>query len=548
MTAVRAPVHPLHDPFIAARSQLEAITAFLLSPEGLAMNHANMERELAQQALEMFRRLYQGWLDRMAPGEALEPVIDASGEERTRVRRQLRELATVFGPVWVRRAGYGAEGQDSLRPLDAQLNLPEELYSLELRRRVAREAAKSSFDEVVEAIAESTGTAIPKRQVEELTQRAAQDFDAFYATRQAAAMATHESAVAEPTAGSPGSADSLVVITTDGKGVAMHRDDLRPATRAAAEAHAANPDRAPLGKCITQADEPHGTRMATVASVYTVAPHQRTAEQIVHELSREPDAPRRRRKRKRKDEPEEPPPRPRPTHKRVWASLERDPVEVIEEAFDEASSRDPARAKTWVAVVDGNPHQLALLKAAAKNRGVIVTIVLDLFHVLQYLWQAGRALEGGGRATQTWVLDRVALILDGKAGVVAGGMRRSATTRGLTAEQRKPVDKCADYLLKYRDYLKYHEYLAAGLPIASGVIEGACRHLVQDRMGRTGARWRLPSAEAVLRLRALRASGDFDEYWEFHEDCEFDRLHAGRYHQGRVPAVVRVEPPLRPGA
>ncbi len=90
-------------------------------------------------------------------------------------------------------------------------------------------------------------------------------------------------------------------------------------------------------------------------------------------------------------------------------------------------------------------------------------------------------------------------------------MKASATKRKLNHQQRQGVDKCADYLLKYRKFLQYAQYLAIGLPIATGVIEGACRYLVKDRMELTGARWRLAGAETILRLRALQASGDFEQ-------------------------------------
>jgi len=108
----------------------------------------------------------------------------------------------------------------------------------------------------------------------------------------------------------------------------------------------------------------------------------------------------------------------------------------------------------------------------------------------------------------------------------------------LTTAARKPVDECADYLLHYSPYLKYDEALAAGLPIATGVIEGACRHLVEDRMNVTGARWSLKGGEAVLRLRALRSSGDFDDYWKFHEIREYERNHATHYANQQVPGVI----------
>ena len=92
-------------------------------------------------------------------------------------------------------------------------------------------------------------------------------------------------------------------------------------------------------------------------------------------------------------------------------------------------------------------------------------------------------------------------------------------------------------MLKYTAYLRYDQYLQQGLPIATGVIEGACRYLVKDRMDRTGARWSLQGAEAVLRLRALRSSGDFDAYWRFHEQQEYLRQHAARYADGQVVPI-----------
>ena len=125
-----------------------------------------------------------------------------------------------------------------------------------------------------------------------------------------------------------------------------------------------------------------------------------------------------------------------------------------------------------------------------------------------------------------WACTRVRSILEGKASRVAAAMRRAATVAGFSKDTRKPVDRCADYLLKYAPYLHYDRYLAAGYPIATGVIEGACRYLVRNRMELTGARWRLVGAEAVLKLRALRASGDFDAYWDFHEAREYERNHA----------------------
>jgi hypothetical protein len=506
------PLRPLEscDTFEEARMLFESLPDFLRGEEASDMNHSDMERELEKRGRELMRRLYQGWLDEMSQREAEGPVRDADGQERPRKRDQARGLATVFGQVTVERTGHGAEGEESLHPVDGHLNLPEELYSHELRRRAAEEASKSSYDETVETLARYTGTRMPKRQVEEIVRRAALDFDAFYEKRHGDA------------AKAPAAEGSVLVITTDAKGVVLHKEDLRPATRRAAEQK-----RNKMATRLSKGEKKNRKRMATVASVYTIAPYVRTPEQVQRALARA----------EVKGD-EEAPRRPRPEHKRVWASLEHEPHEVLEEAFREALDRDPDREKSWVSVVDGNAHPLDVLEALAEKHGVQLTIILDIIHVLEYLWKAGHALAAeGSDELEPWVLERLERILEGRASQVAAGMRRSATKRGLGKSQRAPVDTCANYLLKYKDYLAYDQYLAAGFPVGSGVIEGACRHLVKDRLDLTGARWRLAGAEAILRLRALRSSQDFDEYWRFHEACEYERNHCARYADGKVPPL-----------
>jgi hypothetical protein len=175
----------------------------------------------------------------------------------------------------------------------------------------------------------------------------------------------------------------------------------------------------------------------------------------------------------------------------------------------------------------------------ARKNDFDLTIVVDIIHVIEYLWDAGRAFHpASGLELESWVRHRLLEILRGKAGLMAGGMRRSATLRGMSPKAREPVDTCAHYLLKYSPYLRYDHCLSQGLPIATGVIEGACRHLVKDRMDVTGARWSLTGAEAVLRLRALRSSQDFDEYWAFHEAREYERTHQTLYAGGIVPSTI----------
>jgi len=224
--------------------------------------------------------------------------------------------------------------------------------------------------------------------------------------------------------------------------------------------------------------------------------------------------------------------RPAISNKRVWADIRQEAKTVIGSAFSEASRRDPERLREWVVLVDGEERQLEYTKAAAKKAGVEVTIVLDFVHVLEYVWKAAFCFFApGSEAAEAWVKKQGLRILQGQASEVAVRIRHSATEQKLSSSEREKADKCADYLLKYSSYIRYDQYLQLGYPIATGVIEGACRHLVKDRMDITGARWRLERAEAVLRLRALRASGDFDEYWQFHKLQEFQRNHANKFQE-----------------
>jgi len=258
---------PLEQAYNQTRQVLEDIVQYMKTEETSLMTHSKLERELEKKGRELMRILLQEHLDNRSPGDCKTPVIDSNGMNRSRSRPHERKLETVFGTVSVERTGYGREGAESLHPMDAELNLPNERYSLELRRRVAIEAAKNSFDETLESIAKTTGGHIPKRQVEELTKRAAQDFDAFYKTRQCKPSG-------EVATG------SVMVITTDGKGVVMHEQDLREQTRKAAAKR-----KHKMGKRLSKGEKKNSKRMATVAAVYTTDTFYRTPKDLVPETS-----------------------------------------------------------------------------------------------------------------------------------------------------------------------------------------------------------------------------------------------------------------------
>jgi hypothetical protein len=490
-------------PFGRSRQRFEAVVDFLEGDEATALQHADLEDVLQSDARELFCLLFQDHLDLRALTEERLVVADSDGVSHGAVEAgHERVLATIFGEVTVSRLAYRRRTHGNLHPADAALNLPEERHSHGLRRLAAIESSRGSFGDTVDAISRVTGAEVGKRQAEELTRAAAADFEAFYANR-------------SQTEGKKG---DVLVVSCDGKGIVMRPGELRPATAKAA-ARANNK----LETRLSRGEKANRKRIAEVGAVYDVEPVARTATDIL--ASGSDDA--------------KPKPAPRATDKWVTASVVDDAAEVIARVFDEGDRRDPEHKRSWVALVDGNQHQIDRIHAEAKARGLTIPVVIDFIHVLEYVWKAVWSFfNEGDPAAEAWVHDTALAILQGGARQVAASIRRKATTRRMCSTERKGADTCATYLTNKAAYLDYPTALAAGWPIATGVIEGTCRFLVKDRMDITGARWSVNGAEAVLKLRALRSNGDFDAYYSFHLAQERRRVHESRYADGVIPRAA----------
>jgi hypothetical protein len=492
------------DPFAAAREVFEEMVSFAGSAQALGLDHATLEDEMGVRSRELTRRLYQDHLDlRAVREERLAAAAGPDGRVRTRSEPgHSRQLATVFGQVEVVRVAYRGPGLTNFHPADAELSLPAEKHSLGVRRMAAEEACRGSFADAAARVAARTGSKAAKRQVERLTVLAAEDFDAFYAARAAA----------------PAGPGRVLVLQADGKGVVMRPDALRAATAKAAAA--ASPK---LGGRLSKGEKRCRKRMAEVGAVHWAQPAPRAPADVL------PAGPAERASAR---------PGPKATGKWVTASVAADAATVIGAVFDEACRRDPAQSAPWVALVDGANHQIDRIEKEAAARHLDVTIICDFVHVVEYLWKAAWCFfDEGDPAAESWVRRHGLGVLEGRAPQVAANIRRSATARRLAPAKKKSADKAADYLRNKSPYLDYPQALANGWPIATGVIEGACRHLVADRLDITGARWGLDSAEAVLRLRALKTNADLDEYWEFHKRRHHHRTHGHQTTRHYTPAA-----------
>jgi hypothetical protein len=496
---------PPDDPFAVSKGMFAALAGELAGPAAALLTASELEELLDERGREVVRQLLQDHLDlrrireeqqaREHPG----PVEDPGGITRTRLETgHGRLLATLFGTVRVTRCAWRKPGAPDYLPADAALSMPAGRHSRTLAKLAAIEAARGSFDDAHAAIARRCGPVIGKRQIEESVVNAAADIPAFYAVR-----------VPEPCTPA-----ALLVLPADCKGIVMRPGPLRAATAKAA---------VKLGKMrtrLTAGEKPNRKRMAALVTVYDAEPAKRRPHDVIAPPGGRTGAR---------------PLRPGPKALARWlaGSVRKDPADMIAAAFDGAEARDPLHQRTWVVLVDGAGHQLGLIRAEAARRGVTIHVIIDIIHVLEYIWGAAWSLHAAGDpAAEDWVAVKALAVLAGDSERAAAEVTAEADAAGLEGSRRSGAEACVRYLGNKREFLRYGQALDAGWPIATGVIEGACRHLIADRLSIGGARWGLNGAEAVLTLRAVISNGDFEEYWRFHLKCEHQR-HYPKINQGQ---------------
>ncbi|MFI0409100.1 ISKra4 family transposase [Actinomadura sp. 3N508] len=368
------------DAFAAARNTLNCLIGQLTDSETLSFSHDRLEDLLVERGRELQRLLLQAHLDLRAERErrAAERlrgtgagIIGADGVQRRRLEvGHHRLLATVFGTVRVTRCAWRAAGTGYLHPADEALSLPAGRHSHGLARLAAVEAVRGSFDNALEAIGARCGNVVGKRQLLELVRRAAVDIDTFNASVMPI----------------PRTADELLIVSVDQKGIVMRPEALRLAiVRAAARAVRTFRTRLAAG------EKPARKPMATLAAVYDAAPAPRRPHDVIA-------VPGGRQGTRR--------PRPGPHADRKWlcGSVIAEPGEVIACLFDHAEARDPAHARTWIVLIDGARHQLDLIRAETARRKAAIHIVIDLVHVIEKLWAGAWDLHHpGDPAAEDWV-------------------------------------------------------------------------------------------------------------------------------------------------
>lgn len=447
--------------------------------------------------LETGRATVQLLVDCLGDGDCGEQFQTSDGNILQRsLEAKERPYVSIFGELRIRRYVYAQrEGQKiEFAEPDARLGLPDGKFSYLLQDWDQNFAMELPFAKVSQTLKRILGLDQHVDSLERMNRHMAQSVEAY------------QSGQTPPPADEEG---EILVQTADGKGVPIRRPADAPPIEDHQRRSGPKPDR---------------KKMATVAAVYSVDPLVRTAEEVVASLFRDPQQERPTGK------------RPRPCHKRMRAVLNHRDAEGMEihgraSVFgwmaEETAARHRRCQQPIVNIMDGDEDLWNMRDVFQAD--VPMVDVLDLLHVTPRLWDAGSLFhERNSAAAKRFVRERVLRILQGEVAGVVRGLRRMGTTQGLKGTRRQQLEKICGYFEKNRERMRYDEYLRAGYPIASGVIEGACRHVVKDRLERTGMSWVVQGAQSMLDLRCLYLTELWDSYATFRADREIERLYPYR--------------------
>jgi len=519
--------------FLKSQQQFKALCELVQQAgrDGLRMDE--IEGQLMPGLMLLGRRFLEEHVAAQGDGDV---GSNASSDNRTLQRSQephSRRYLSIFGEVIIERYVYVArEGQKAeYVPLDARLGLPAGENSYLLEEWQQRLCVKDAFGESVDDLKAILGTGVSVRTAEEMNHHMA-EYVPEYRHSQPVPAADEE--------------QELLVVTADGKGVIMRRplaEELREhlelasanaapgMSDATSSSEPAPPDvsgkrRRPISERRKNAHKPSPgssdgrnerkskKQMAYVGAVYTIAPFRRTTDDVLDEIAR----------RARADD------RPQPQHKRVWAEMTRildgEPCSGREWLFCglamECNQRDALREKTLICLLDGE-HSLWDMQQYWFKRAVGI---LDMFHVSERVWGVAHCFHKQGTdAAQTFATHHLRMILDGKVRYVIRNFRKRLSECKVSKEKRQIIQAAITYFHNNHDHMHYDQYLAAGYPIGSGVAEGACRHLVKDRMELTGMRWERPGAQAMLHLRAVYLNGEWTSFVNYRIQNEQAKLY-----------------------
>lgn len=468
----------LQEIITAAQGQFDELLAFVTHPSPGQPLH-EIERGIFQQLLLLGGTLLQIFLLAIGTGNIGSIYKDIEGISRQNKGLRSVIYRSIFGKITINRSRYWQRGVGSVYPLDAMLNLPKNSYSYLLQEWGMLIGVQSAWSKVTAFLGEMLQIDLWSSACERIAADTANDVTQFYTEH-------------EPP--EPAKEGEVMVVTLDCKGVPIKKDEL-------------NKKKVRLKK----GEKPGKKKMATVTAAYTIERYERNVEDIVKEVDETSKLA------------EEVPKsdRPSPKHKIVKATFEGKEA-AVRDLAEQVKRRDPEGKKECVALMDGEKKLRTLIATYLPS----FCIILDLYHVLEYIWKVVYVFypEGSEEANH-WVQCMLRLLLQGKVEDIILYLKGHLTYSELTKTKREVLEKVVGYLDRGKAFMKYDYYLSKGYPIGSGVVEGACRNLVKDRMELVGMRWSILGAESMLQLRSLSLNGMNKDFWDFRIATENQRLY-----------------------
>lgn len=487
------------------KDEFAAMTTYLETAVGCAQM-SDVEQELFRKLQQLGRSLLEAFLTQSGTGDDPEHP-PCSPEGKALVCKGLVDspYCSIFGEVTIPRAAYADDSTGYVYPLDAQLNLPAHTSSYLLEKWLLARAAETDFREATAVLNEMCDFALFPSVPQRLGADVAARVDAF--SNQSAAPA-------------PDTEGSHLAISADGKGVPILKAE-RPGQ--------GTPPETPKARR-AKGEKPGITKQAVVTVDFSFDPGPREPEAIVkallNEYTPEEHHQAKHERQQRREAGEREPRVACNTHRRATVHGKDDAMTAL---IDRVLKRDPTGAKPIVALLDGDPSLDDALRRAVNAASLadrVDALILDIIHVSEYVWEAGTALYGEKDPQRVgWVRDKLFALLNSEVGRVIGGLKQTLTKTDLRPSQQHALEKAITYFENHRHMMDYATYLTKGYPIATGLVEGACGALVNDRMAHSGMRWSLRGAQAVLHLRAVKKNNDWEHFWKYSIDAEKTRLY-----------------------
>lgn len=455
-------------------SMVNEILAFVRG-SAQEMEIGDVERHLLCLVMAVGRAALEEFVAQKGTGYLGKEITDAHRNPLPYVRDRDCAYRSIFGTIPIRRAYYHAEGSPGVFPLDGEINLPERGYSYLVQEFSSRLAVTMSYEDTQEILSSFFPVKMPIRSLESIVGDLCDEVDQFYEEKTPPKVSTEA---------------VVTVATVDKKGIVIRKHNSDDPV----------PDAAP-----SNPDKPGKKKMATVISAYTIPRHLRTADDIVQEAT----------------EQRGPGSKPRPENRQLWGSLTDGPEQTVVRLKSAVGQRLP-EGNELVCILDGERSLWTLICQYFPT----AFFVLDIFHVLEHLAKAAHCFhDENSPEARRFVTERLRMLLLGKAGRVIGGLRQMLTKHDLCNSKKYSLNQVIGYLERNRKHMRYEICLAKGYPIGSGVIEGACRNLINDRLELTGMSWTRQGAESIMRLRAVHINKDWESFWNHRRQSERSRLY-----------------------